>query len=840
MAGDGAPADGAHAGTLPSPRARLIGRGEEIAHLEALIGDPTVRLVTLCGRSGVGKTVLAHEVARRILDRTPVTVLRVDVDASPGPSSVARVRSALATGAGPLGSPPAGRSRVVVLDGVDGTPTIAPLVSQALDRDPDLTVVATSTSPLAVHGEHLVRVRSLAVPGAGERRPDAALATPAVELLRDRIAAHDADFTLDGTNVAAVVALCRALEGLPLAIELVAPRSAALGVAAIADHLGADSPLRLLDGGPRDLDERHRSLRATIAWSYQQLTDGQQELLRLLGVFAGPFRWETVAELLSSGGDGAARLDDLRQLVTVGMVDRLPGRGDQADRYQVPPTIGAFARDDAAALGGLDGLTWRHAEHRRIEARRLEELAPAGRLTANLDAVAEAADHLAALDVVRERGSATEALRYAVDLAPPLGDAGMAAAALDVLCEELDRADRPPGGEVTVLEVEALGVGLGLSALAGRAADRGVELRARLDALVDRLPSGPVTDAELRSAEGRIELAMVLGELDEAEVAAQAALDRASGATARRQARLLSWGAAAANQRGGSALALERIERAGAIAAVDGDERQQFRCAVVAMGIPGATGFPPATVLAPWAGRLGDHAMEGPLLVAAALELAMAGDRSGALGTLSDAFDLAQRRSYWHVESLAVIGVTLLAAFAGRSSEVARLRGGMDHRLALVRRVVGPEQLRTYEAVVSGARDRMGAAAFDAGAARGRVLGWSAVLDLARQVLDELADAEPSPGSDATGADEGQAAEPPRAATPPLTDRELVVLRLLADGLANKQIAAELAIRPKTVMHHTSHIYRKLGVAGRTEAVSTAWRMGLLDAQVSPPTSDRP
>ncbi|MFC7591855.1 ATP-binding protein [Nonomuraea antimicrobica] len=292
----------------PAQLTSFVGREEELARLAAL---RTVRLVTIVGPGGTGKTRLAVESTGRRAGSgdTGRTVGFVDLTLADGaPGQVAQaVLGALGLREPALTPPAAGgpdpadrlvaaladRSLVLVLDNCEHViAEAATLTRHLLARCPGLTVLATSREPLGLTGEHLVPLAPLPLPPPGAREaPQDALAYPAVRLFADRASAVRQEFALTPGNLDAVLRICAALDGLPLAIELAAARVRTFGVAEIADRLAEHGRFRLLSRGDRTSAARHQTLHAVVEWSWSLLGAEEQALARRFAVFAGARPW---------------------------------------------------------------------------------------------------------------------------------------------------------------------------------------------------------------------------------------------------------------------------------------------------------------------------------------------------------------------------------------------------------------------------------------------------------------------------------------------------------------------------------------------------------------------
>lgn len=326
-------------GNVPAPVSSLVGRQEDVARVRSLLS--AARLVTLTGPGGAGKTRLAVEVAGGLAAASGVWLVEL-VSAGDSAGVVAAVRATVPSGGpepdGDVAARPAassldalvrglaGRELVLVLDNcehvVDGAAAVA---EGLLAGVPGLRILATSREPLDVPGEHLHPVRPLALPGDGV---DAARALefPAVALFAERASAARPGFVVDDSVVADVVAVCRELDGLPLAIELAAARLRSFTVRQLAEAVGERLALR----GGRTAGPRHRTLRAVIGWSWDLLSPEERVALRRLSVFAGGATAEAALRVCGAGLETVAGLVD-RSLVVVAEPD---GPADRVARTQ--------------------------------------------------------------------------------------------------------------------------------------------------------------------------------------------------------------------------------------------------------------------------------------------------------------------------------------------------------------------------------------------------------------------------------------------------------------------------------------------------------------------------
>jgi transcriptional regulator with XRE-family HTH domain len=279
---------------LPVPPTRLIGREPEVAAVTQLLAQDDIRLVTLTGVGGTGKTRLALAVAADVRDQYPDGVYFVDL--SPLTDS-ALVMPTIAATLGvrevvgePLSQTLTGfladKQLLLLLDNCEHVVDAAPDLATLVATSPQLAVLATSRGALRIRGEREVPLPPLPLPASDRLPPlDELARVPAVALFVDLAAASQPDFAFTADNSAAVADICRRLDGLPLAIELAAARIKVLTLAALLTRL--EQRLPLLTGGSRDLPTRQRTMRDAIAWSYDLLAPDEQALFRRLGIFAG-------------------------------------------------------------------------------------------------------------------------------------------------------------------------------------------------------------------------------------------------------------------------------------------------------------------------------------------------------------------------------------------------------------------------------------------------------------------------------------------------------------------------------------------------------------------------
>jgi predicted ATPase len=343
---------------------KFIGRRRELGALRVLATDPETRVLTLVGPGGIGKTRLAVELAASVAPRFE-SVATVDLDRL---SAARQVPPAVAAALGVPETPGlslldavvgsvGGHHNLLLLDSFEHLVDAAPLVAELVARTTRLTVLVTSREPLHISGEHVFEVPALEVPdwsaGAEEAK-----GSDAVALFADRAVAAGAHLRLDDAQVRTIAEICRRLDGLPLAIELAAPRTRVLDLDDLLRRLGRS--LDTLGAGARDLPSRQRTLHSTIAWSYDLLDQADRTLFTRLGVFAGSFRLEAAETMCDDDGvlDGDASL-----------VDRALLRPDHSvhgePRFTMLQVVRDFATARLAEEGEAERLRQRHAEYFR-------------------------------------------------------------------------------------------------------------------------------------------------------------------------------------------------------------------------------------------------------------------------------------------------------------------------------------------------------------------------------------------------------------------------------------------------------------------------------------------
>jgi predicted ATPase/serine/threonine protein kinase len=346
---------------LPVQRTGFVGREKEITAVRELLLRQNVRLVTVTGPGGIGKTRLAVQVASGLGERFPGGVYFVPLSSLNDPGLLASMivqtlgireaggQSALEILKRDLQD--SSRAPILLLlDNFEHLVQAAPTVADLLASGPKLKILVTSRAALHVYGEHECPVPPLALPDSRSKLSVEVLSRcPAVALFAQRAIAAKPDFELNQENAPTVAEICARLDGLPLAIELAAARVKVLSPSLMLTRLA--SRLQLLTGGARDLPQRQQTLRAAIDWSYDLLSAAEQKLFRRLSVFAGGCNLEAVEAVCDTKGDlDVDLLDGMASMVDKSLVQQVePAKGES--RFVMLDTLREYALEKLEASG---------------------------------------------------------------------------------------------------------------------------------------------------------------------------------------------------------------------------------------------------------------------------------------------------------------------------------------------------------------------------------------------------------------------------------------------------------------------------------------------------------
>lgn len=711
-----------HTHNLPVRSTPLLGREREVAALCALLRQDDIRLVTLTGPGGVGKTWLAAQVAEELVDVFADGVWFVGLALLTDPALVAAT-IARALGIQETGSAPIGdvlrqqlkpQRRLLLLDNFEQVAAAALEVANLLADCPRLSVLATSRLALRVQGEREMPVGPLALPSAWRSRGQRITAervreSPAVALFVARAQAHRPDFQLTEANALAVAAICDRLDGLPLAIDLAASRVKLLPPAQLLARL--ERRLPLLTEGRRDLEARQQTMRNAIAWSEQLLSVEEQRLFRRLAVFAGGFTLEAAEVVCAQppGGDplGIDVLRGLEMLVDHSLVQpwtvNSDGQPDEAEacveaRFRWLQVIREYAQEQLEASDDATLLHAAHAAHYLALAERAEsELHGAGQQTEEwLRQVGCEYDNVrAALGWLRDRREVTGGLRLAVGI----GDYWIAHSHFSEGRRWLEGllAEAPQGGDVDAESDTPAGVQ--------------AQARALLGTLAALLGDHATAASQLETA---LTLGRALGDQRTITYAlgSLADLARVQG-KAERAAAHYDELATIAREMGGSAAVAQALAGEGLAAYERGEWARAAVLLEQALAIHRARRELDSMGLCLW------------LLGVVALHQA---NPIGATERLREAVSVAQTLGNQDGLAYVLESLAWAAALVGRRERAARLLGAAAAQREALGQTRWPHFREEVEAEVAAARAALGEAAWAAAFTAGRALTLEEVL----------------------------------------------------------------------------------------------------------------
>ena len=837
---------------LPAPLTPLVGREQEIAAVCALLWRPEVRLVTLTGTGGVGKTRLALGVAAAVnadfADGICLVALAPLIDPGLVLSTIAQALGVQEQGSRPLleGLQDHLREKqlLLLLDNFEQVVSAAPVVAELLVAAPRLRVLVTSRTSLHLSGEHEFVVPPLALPDLRNLPPpDRLLQYGAIRLFVARAQAAHSAFVMTGENATAIAAICQQVDGLPLAIELAAGRSKLFAPQALLSRLR--NRLTLLVGGAQDLPLRQQTLRGTIAWSYDLLGQDEKALFRRLAVFVGGCTLEAAEAVCTAQGD---LLIDVLEAVAALVDKSLLRQETQADgqpRLLMLETIREYALERLAASGEAEAVQRQHAifflrfaEEAEPKIRGAEHFLWRTRLEVEHDNLR------AALRWTLESQEAEMGMQLAFSLvafwrasnqdregrnwceqvlAQPGTSARTAARAMALLAAgamTMFQGDLP---QAQLLLEESIAIGREV----GRAAKRTLALALALLAY-GALLQGHLGAARELAEEG-VRLFREVGEAWGTALAlnhlGRATLELGDPVAARP---LLEESAALFRAGNMQRLAMP-LNTLGRVALRQGDDTGARAYCEEALAVARATGD--ELFIAEALAQLGTVALH-------------VGDSGQATALYQQSLTLIWTRGYRECIAEDLAGLAATASLLGQPERAARLFGAVEALREVSGIRLSPLPRADYDRAVEGIRAHLDEATFAQVWDKGRAMPLEQAIAEALATQDE-----PPTGTKFPQVNEEETSsvvppgtplsQSPRALSPRralkqhfggLTSREREVACLVAQGKSNRAIADELVVGVSTVEAHITHIFTKLGFSSRAQIAAWAVDKGLAQA----------
>ncbi len=842
---------------LPVQFTTLLGRDQEIGAVSALLRRPEVRLLTLTGTGGIGKTRLATQVAFELLQDFPDGVFFVPLapinDSDLVAPTIAETLGLREAGDWPLlerlKTYLRERHMLLLLDNFEQILPAAPLLSELLTTAPDLKLLVTSRAVLHLRGEHEFPVAPLALPDLKRLESREAFeSSPAVALFVGRAQALKPDFQLTNANAQSIAEICARLDGLPLAIELAAARIKLLPPPALLNRL--EHRLQVLTSATRDVPVRQQTLRSALAWSYDLLSQEEQRLFRRLSVFVDGCTLEAAEAVINAAQDALPMLDGLAALIDKSLLQQVEG-ADQEPRFVMLETIREYARELLTASGEAAEAQHAHAAYYLALAEEAEPKLTGAEQKRWLERLASEHENLrAALLWFAGQGDMERALRLGGALWWFWWIRGYVSEGRNFLHqaqaagEEVAAAVRAKAlnaaGTLAVMqgnfdETEALcSASLALFRAAGEHQKSVAPLwmlgyvsmeqsnyeraRQRTEEALTLARRYGNTWGIAYSLENLAAIAFNQGDYVRAHTFIEESLatSRKTGDTegVARSSWLL---ALLIMAQGDLARARTLLEGSLALSSEVGDKRNNAYSRVILGYVAIFQNVPTQarTLLDDGLALLkemGDRRGIAWALYGLGWEALSQGNAAAAQPLFEES--LALLRELGHRWFMALCLEALAAAFAaqGQPAHAARLWGAAEKLRDIVGASLPPVVQTMYESFLTAARTQVGETAFASAWAEGRIQPLEALLDT-QQSTQTIPTG--SPGLTSSG---GASEKSPAG----LTARELEVLRWVAMGLTDAQVAEKLVISPRTVSTHLTSIYNKLGVTTRSAATRFA------------------
>ena len=781
-------------GLVPVALAPMVGRRRERVAVSDMLRNPEVRLLVLTGPGGVGKTRLALSVAESLHDSFRDGVAFVDLSpitwsdqVLPTIAAALSVRhSATVPLVDAINATIRGRQILLVVDNFEHVADAALTLTDLLMVNPELTILVTSRSVLSVYGEHVYPVPPMQVPvvpegATGAGVPRTLMQSDAVQLFVKRASAVRGDFQLTEENSRDIAAICRLLDGLPLAIELAAARIGILSPRMLAHRLQHRLPL--LDDGPRDVPDRLRTMRNAITWSYDLLDPDEQAVFRRLAIFSSAWTLADAVRVVPAAGDGPSDelevLDLISSLVDKSLVKQVDADAE-APRFTMLQVLREFGLEQLAETGERESLDERHALYmvEIAEAAGPEMIGP--NQVAWLDRLATIHPDLQiAFAWSMEHDPPELALRLATGLWRFGYTRGHTREGREWIEQALARAP-----ERTALRATALN---GAAILANM--ERNLEHAREMHA--EALEIATEIDNRRLSAVAHMGLgdcAATAHDADtahrhyqEAERIFRSLGDQRNIAAVMTNLGNLLWSLNNLDE------AQEANEKARVLYTNAGDQR----------GVAWS-----ATNIGRIAAEQGDYQRAIPNLEQALQHYDQLGDRGG------------------YAEALE--GIAQVAIGTGDYARAASLLAAADGLREAINHPIAPIDRDAWNRMIDTLRGELGET-FDTIWDADRALSFDEVKTLSNEILNE--DPAPSPSSPRQAR---QAAISSLIKELGISDREIEVLTLVAAGKTDREIADDLFIGVRTVQSHVANLLTKLEVNARSAAVARALRAGII------------